>query len=318
MLASLAAPARSNKKPVWRKNGNQTPQRVISSFTTWTYLSGSSTTGQQIEFNGGDRIKDITDTMKYHWTNKTSSTTVVLQPARICVGQTSQTAGENSEMIGFDYGNSAATYLPAGMYDFWRAYRYMRVRKVRVTVETRPHWNLVTTTEGHYFREHRSPVMFGAVIARSDEGIPSFTGGDTNTRGTPWDTVPGFIRWVHFPNSGDKGVMRSQFKTFEIDIAKLFNDVEFDKDPPEGGSFWLDNTTTTDEWNKNAGLYPQLKLYGKLLNPTNDAAISCYFSIGVKFEWICEFDRGNVLTPGECSVTTAGAATNLWQSGAPV
>lgn len=300
MFAGLGTPLPfgNPNKPVYRKNSSLLPKRVVSSFSTWSYLSDQAAGGRHVQVTGSDIMKDLTAWGNRHWLGTATTTITDLYPTRVCIGGVGST--DVAEPVGFQYGDASNGYLPRGMAVFHGTYRYMRVKKVRMTIECR---NLGTAV---------TPLMLGAVVYRNDEAIPQWTLGDDVNRGTNYSSIPNFVRWVHYPSSRDPDVNRSTFKTIEIDVDKLFNDVEFEHDPPEGGSFWKDVTVGgANAWNDLPTLYPLVRIYAKHLHPTEKTSTSAYHQIGVKYDWIVEFDRGNEMGPVETKTTAVGTYTAM-------
>lgn len=260
------------------KNSINMPSRVTTTCENYTYLSGLAGSLQAKSVYGGTNSGDLTDHQQV------SNTGVVTVGSDIpCTQLWSQVFGTTTaELTGISFDRN-----PNGLTQFEESFQYMRVKYVDLTFEFR---NAANVEAG---------VTFWVLFYRPDEGLPSFTLGNTGAVPmTDINLIPHMVQMTWKPNKGDIAIEKSNYKRVRIDPRKMYNDLEWSYDSVTSGNFWVQkNTTNGTALYTDAPAAPILcRIYGIVSDP-GEQATAHSFHVGVHAKWTVEFDRGDQVLP---------------------
>jgi hypothetical protein len=267
----------SNRTP-YRPNSIKTPSRIRSDCETATYFSSSALDLDSKTVYGGTNMDDITALQKTE--SSSTSTATDIEVNRLWSDAVGTSKGER---VGMNMDQN-----PNGLTEFESTHLYCRVKRATMTFDVHP-VNAQTITW---------PVKFAVLIYRTDEGIPSFTLGNTGTtQHTDTNLIPHMRVFTWYPNKGDYNVIKSVRKTIQVTVPQYFNDLEWYQDPVVGGNFWVAKSGSLFTAAPTAKIYA--RVYALAMDPGAQADIRGQFHLGVHMKWDVEFDRGDqVLAAG--------------------
>lgn len=257
------------------KNGMRMEARICSDAEMYTYLSSSATALNAKTFYGGENLDDETAFQSRTGASTSSGAHIPINVVGHQLHGTSE-----AERVGINYDLN-----PNGLEIFDQTFAYMRVRSIDCTFSVQP-------TAAHNY----DAIMY-CLFYRSDRGIPSFTLGTTgNAAMSSLERIPGMYK-VRVPvNKGDQNVLKPAFRTFHIDVKKMFNDLEWWNDPTVSGNFWVAKDGS-DNFTAVPTAEIRCRLYGIVLNPSGQTTSQDYH-VGMKLKWKVEFDRGDLTRAG--------------------